>query len=182
VSKFVVHSASERSASVNADRRNRSLPWPTNARPNIRAQALRVSPRPCTACSPHRAQSGSHTPTCCLCHGRKQAICPQQGHEGDTRPRRRLRRTQEGTPLTFPPPHRNHVKTTYTRQVLEICSVLGVKFVTVYAFAIDNFKRPKEEVDGLMRLAEKGLFELCTRGCVIRSAVLAEICLRGLCT
>ncbi|KAH9982584.1 Di-trans-poly-cis-decaprenylcistransferase [Lactifluus volemus] len=50
------------------------------------------------------------------------------------------------------------------RRVLEICSVLGVKFVTVYAFAIDNFKRPKEEVDGLMRLAEKGLIELCTRG------------------
>jgi undecaprenyl diphosphate synthase len=70
-----------------------------------------------------------------------------------------------------------------SRQVLEICSVLGVKFVTVYAFAIDNFKRPKEEVDGLMRLAEKGLIELCTRGWVICSAVQRRfVCLTGLCT
>jgi ditrans,polycis-polyprenyl diphosphate synthase len=68
---------------------------------------------------------------------------------------------------------------TYRRQVLEICSVLGVKFVTVYAFAIDNFKRPKEEVDGLMRLAEKGLLELCTRGCVICSAVLRSFVKRA---
>jgi undecaprenyl pyrophosphate synthase len=70
-----------------------------------------------------------------------------------------------------------------SRQVLEICSVLGVKFVTVYAFAIDNFKRPKEEVDGLMRLAEKGLIELCTRGWVICSAGQRRfVCLTGLCT
>jgi len=50
------------------------------------------------------------------------------------------------------------------RRVLEICSSLDVKFVSVYAFAIDNFKRPKEEVDGLMQLAENALLELCTHG------------------
>jgi ditrans,polycis-polyprenyl diphosphate synthase len=60
--------------------------------------------------------------------------------------------------------------------VLEICSTLDVKVVSVYAFAIDNFKRPKEEVDGLMNLAEKALLELCTHGYVVifrspRSAV-----------
>jgi ditrans,polycis-polyprenyl diphosphate synthase len=50
---------------------------------------------------------------------------------------------------------------------MEICSSLDVKVVSVYAFAIDNFKRPKDEVDGLMNLAEKGLLELCQHGCVI---------------
>ncbi|KAF8269320.1 Decaprenyl diphosphate synthase-like protein [Lactarius quietus] len=39
-----------------------------------------------------------------------------------------------------------------------------IKFVSVYAFAIDNFKRPKEEVDGLMHLAENALLDLCTHG------------------
>jgi len=53
------------------------------------------------------------------------------------------------------------------RRVLEICSLLDVKFVSVYAFAIDNFKRPKEEVDGLMNLAEKALLELCSHGGVL---------------
>jgi hypothetical protein len=33
---------------------------------------------------------------------------------------------------------------------------LGIKEVTVYAFSIENFKRPKEEVEALMELtAEK---------------------------
>ncbi|KAI0274747.1 Decaprenyl diphosphate synthase-like protein [Gloeopeniophorella convolvens] len=50
------------------------------------------------------------------------------------------------------------------RRVLEVCSILGVRCVSVYAFAIDNFKRPQEEVDGLMRLAEERLLELCTHG------------------
>jgi len=50
------------------------------------------------------------------------------------------------------------------RRVMEICSSLNVKVVSVYAFAIDNFKRPKDEVDGLMSLAEKGLLELCQHG------------------
>ncbi len=50
---------------------------------------------------------------------------------------------------------------------MEICSSLDVKVVSVYAFAIDNFKRPKDEVDGLMKLAEKGLLELCQHGSVI---------------
>jgi len=54
---------------------------------------------------------------------------------------------------------------------MEICSFLDVKVVSAYAFAIDNFKRPKDEVDGLMTLAEKGLLELCQHGCVVISAL-----------
>lgn len=46
---------------------------------------------------------------------------------------------------------------------------LGVEEVSVYAFSIENFKRPKEEVDGLMELAAEkfhqmmqGLFSDCS--------------------
>uniref|UniRef100_G3MR62 Alkyl transferase n=1 Tax=Amblyomma maculatum TaxID=34609 RepID=G3MR62_AMBMU len=42
-------------------------------------------------------------------------------------------------------------------EVLYWCSELGVSEVTVYAFSIENFKRCKEEVDGLLDLALKKL-------------------------
>ena len=41
----------------------------------------------------------------------------------------------------------------HSLQVLEWCFDLGIPEVTVYAFSIENFKRSKEEVDGLMELA-----------------------------
>ncbi|KAI9443930.1 dehydrodolichyl diphosphate synthetase [Lactarius indigo] len=50
------------------------------------------------------------------------------------------------------------------RKVLEMSFTLDIKFVSVYAFSIDNFKRPKEEVDGLMHLYETDLLDLCTFG------------------
>ncbi|XP_033210269.1 dehydrodolichyl diphosphate synthase complex subunit DHDDS [Belonocnema kinseyi] len=40
-------------------------------------------------------------------------------------------------------------------ETLQWCLELGVPEVTVYAFSIENFKRSKEEVDGLMDLARK---------------------------
>jgi len=40
-------------------------------------------------------------------------------------------------------------------QALEWCLDLGISKVTVYAFSIENFKRSKEEVDGLMELARE---------------------------
>ncbi|KAJ7578167.1 Decaprenyl diphosphate synthase-like protein [Mycena floridula] len=40
------------------------------------------------------------------------------------------------------------------RRMLEICLRLDVKCVSVYAFAIDNFKRPENEVEALLQLAE----------------------------
>ena len=49
-------------------------------------------------------------------------------------------------------------------QLLGICLRLDVRCVSVYAFAIDNFKRPPEEVDALMTLAETKLKELCRHG------------------
>lgn len=54
--------------------------------------------------------------------------------------------------------------------MLEICSSLDIKVISAYAFAIDNFRRPQEEVEGLMTLAEKALLELCSYGCVFVSA------------
>lgn len=38
------------------------------------------------------------------------------------------------------------------QKVLEWCLDLGVTTMTVYAFSIDNFKRPQIEVDTLMNL------------------------------
>lgn len=40
---------------------------------------------------------------------------------------------------------------------LENCMELGVKYVSVYAFSIDNFGRSREEVDSLMKLMEEKL-------------------------
>jgi undecaprenyl diphosphate synthase len=38
------------------------------------------------------------------------------------------------------------------RKIVETCIDLGVKYLTVYAFSTENWKRPKEEVDILMDL------------------------------
>ena len=45
-------------------------------------------------------------------------------------------------------------------EVFEWCLKLGIKIVTVYAFSIDNFNRPQEEVDGIMNLAEEKFAKL----------------------
>jgi ditrans,polycis-polyprenyl diphosphate synthase len=44
--------------------------------------------------------------------------------------------------------------------VIHWCLDLGVQFVTVYAFSIDNFKRSPDEVGQLMQLAEEKFLEL----------------------
>lgn len=43
---------------------------------------------------------------------------------------------------------------------------MGVKEVSVYAFSIENFKRPKEEVDSLMALAAEK-FDQMMQGIII---------------
>ncbi|GMG19750.1 unnamed protein product [Ambrosiozyma monospora] len=42
-------------------------------------------------------------------------------------------------------------------EVLQLCFRVGVKQVTVYAFSIENFKRPKAEVDTLFTLLKEKL-------------------------
>lgn len=52
-------------------------------------------------------------------------------------------------------------------QIMEICYKSGVKVVTVYAFSIENFNRPKWEVDGLMELAKAKLEQLTKYGHIL---------------
>jgi len=46
--------------------------------------------------------------------------------------------------------HRNGVKA--VRETVEAAAELGLKFLTLYAFSTENWKRPKAEVDALMHL------------------------------
>ncbi len=46
--------------------------------------------------------------------------------------------------------HRQAMET--VRLIVESCVDLGIKHLTLYAFSTENWKRPKDEVDGLMKL------------------------------
>ncbi|ODQ67134.1 Di-trans-poly-cis-decaprenylcistransferase [Nadsonia fulvescens var. elongata DSM 6958] len=48
--------------------------------------------------------------------------------------------------------------------ILELCYEVGVECVTVYAFSIENFKRPPGEVKSLMNIAKNRLTQLCNQG------------------
>lgn len=50
------------------------------------------------------------------------------------------------------------------RGLLQFLWEVGVTQVSVYAFALDNFKRSQEEVDVLMQLAKFKLLELASQG------------------
>lgn len=43
------------------------------------------------------------------------------------------------------------------REVTEACIELGVKYLTLYAFSSENWNRPKNEVDALMKLLDRFL-------------------------
>lgn len=45
------------------------------------------------------------------------------------------------------------------RKITKYCSKIGIKYLTVYAFSTENWKRPAEEVDFLMGLFEQYLKE-----------------------
>ena len=51
--------------------------------------------------------------------------------------------------------HREGVNS--VRDIVEACGQLGVKYLTLYAFSTENWKRPQEEVSLLMRLLLKAL-------------------------
>ena len=38
------------------------------------------------------------------------------------------------------------------REVIEACAEFGIQYLTIYAFSTENWKRPQEEVQGLMRI------------------------------
>ncbi|KAK9315481.1 putative undecaprenyl diphosphate synthase-domain-containing protein [Lipomyces starkeyi] len=48
--------------------------------------------------------------------------------------------------------------------ILEMCYQVGIKVVTVYAFSIENFKRPTVEVDALMEIARTKLLQIIHHG------------------
>ena len=45
------------------------------------------------------------------------------------------------------------------RKIATYCKNIGVEYLTVYAFSTENWKRPKDEVDGIMKLLEQYLHE-----------------------
>ncbi|PKA98995.1 undecaprenyl diphosphate synthase [Flavobacteriaceae bacterium MAR_2009_75] len=51
--------------------------------------------------------------------------------------------------------HENGVRT--VRETVENCAKIGVKYLTLYTFSTENWKRPKIEVDTLMRLLVSSL-------------------------
>lgn len=50
---------------------------------------------------------------------------------------------------------------------MEFLLALSIPNVTVYAFAIDNFGRPQDEVDSLLGLARAKLLELGEKGNIL---------------
>lgn len=45
------------------------------------------------------------------------------------------------------------------RKIATYCKDIGIEYFTVYAFSTENWKRPQEEVDAIMKLLEKFLGE-----------------------
>jgi undecaprenyl diphosphate synthase len=63
--------------------------------------------------------------------------------------------TQRGLPRLIG--HREGYKT--LRSVLLFANDLGIRYLTVYAFSAENWRRPKPEVDGLMKLIERAAID-----------------------
>ena len=49
------------------------------------------------------------------------------------------------------------------RKIATYCRDIGLEYLTVYAFSTENWKRPKNEVDTIMTLLEKYLYEAIDR-------------------
>lgn len=45
------------------------------------------------------------------------------------------------------------------RTIATYCNKIGIKYFTAYAFSTENWKRPPDEVDAIMKLLKKYLFE-----------------------
>ena len=60
-------------------------------------------------------------------------------------------------------------------QLLDWCQMLGVKFVTLYAFSTENFQRPPQEVAAIMRIAEEKFRKLLTDERIHRNKVHVKV-------
>lgn len=74
------------------------------------------------------------------------------------------------------------------RRAALYCRKLGVEYLTAYAFSTENWKRPQDEVDGIMRLLDKYLHEVLegmerenTRLCFFGDLSVLSPELRALC-
>jgi len=58
------------------------------------------------------------------------------------------------------------------RTIIKACVEFGISYLTIYAFSTENWKRPKDEVDGLMQIIgeviERELAELHKQGVQLR--------------
>ena len=52
----------------------------------------------------------------------------------------------------LPRSYGHKVGTENVRKIVKYCSKIGIKYLTVYAFSTENFKRPQDEVGTLMKL------------------------------
>jgi tritrans,polycis-undecaprenyl-diphosphate synthase [geranylgeranyl-diphosphate specific] len=60
-------------------------------------------------------------------------------------------------------------------QLLDWCEKLGVKFVTLYTFSTENFRRSPEEVEEIMRIAEVEFRKLLTDERIHRNKVHVKV-------
>ena len=59
--------------------------------------------------------------------------------------------------------------------LLNWCEQLGVKFVTLYTFSMENFSRNPEEIDEIMKIAEKKFCKLLTDERIHRNKVHVRV-------
>jgi tritrans,polycis-undecaprenyl-diphosphate synthase [geranylgeranyl-diphosphate specific] len=59
--------------------------------------------------------------------------------------------------------------------LLDWCEKLGVKFVTLYTFSTENFRRPPEEIEEIMRIAEEKFRKLLTDERIHRNKVHVKV-------
>jgi tritrans,polycis-undecaprenyl-diphosphate synthase [geranylgeranyl-diphosphate specific] len=60
-------------------------------------------------------------------------------------------------------------------QLLDWCEKLGVKFVTLYAFSTENFRRSSQEVEKIMQIAEEEFRKLLTDERIHRDKVHVKV-------
>ena len=54
------------------------------------------------------------------------------------------------------------------REITEYCHKIGIKYITVYAFSTENWKRPKNEVNAIMKLLDEYLDHQMPENATIR--------------
>lgn len=60
-------------------------------------------------------------------------------------------------------------------QLLDWCAKIGVKTITIYAFSTENFRRPKNEVEEIMRIAAERLQKILTDERIHRNRIHVKV-------